>query len=240
VADVIAPTRVPTRPTSSRGSQCSPKIDWTPSSPPAAITSSAPPGMTSSAGWNTSRTRPGSSGADASASPAAMSMVVWASWPQACAAPGTPDAYGSPVSSVSGSASMSARSATQRSPVPTSQVSPVPLSKILGRSPAADNSPATSSVVANSRRDSSGLAWMCRYQASTSSALRVSHSSNHAGPRPAPMSSTVGILTPLSVMSTPTSSAATSSRSLDIPDRESSTVTRSSMCRTVNLVIAMR
>jgi hypothetical protein len=51
----MAPTRVPTRPTSSRGSQCRPKIESTPSTPPAAITSSAPPGMTSSAGWKINR-----------------------------------------------------------------------------------------------------------------------------------------------------------------------------------------
>ena len=59
-APVIGPTRRPTCPTSSDGSQCRPKAWVTSSSAPAAITSSAPPGMTSSAGWNSSRTRPAS------------------------------------------------------------------------------------------------------------------------------------------------------------------------------------
>ena len=48
--------------------------------------------MTSSAGWKSSRTRPGSSPAactSARASPAPSSAVVWTSWPQAWATPGT-------------------------------------------------------------------------------------------------------------------------------------------------------
>ena len=60
---MIAPARRPTVPTSDEGSQCSANARSTPSRPPAAITSSAPPGMTSSAGWKTSRTRPGSDAA---------------------------------------------------------------------------------------------------------------------------------------------------------------------------------
>ena len=113
---MIGPTRVPILPTSSRGSQCSAKIRSTPSIAPSATTSIAPPGCTSSAGWKISRTRPGSPGADASASPAPSSIAVCASCPQACMTPWTVEAKGRPVSSVSGSASMSARNATHRSP----------------------------------------------------------------------------------------------------------------------------
>ena len=50
-AEVIGPTRVPSLPTSSRGSQCSAKIRSTPSMAPSATMSIAPPGCTSSAGW---------------------------------------------------------------------------------------------------------------------------------------------------------------------------------------------
>ena len=60
-AAVIGPLRRPTWPTSSVGSQCSASASAARLAPgPASITSSAPPGMTSSAGWKTSRTRPGS------------------------------------------------------------------------------------------------------------------------------------------------------------------------------------
>ena len=58
-------------------------------------------------------TVPGSSACRALSSLAApASMAVCRSWPQACIAPGIADAYGSPVSSVTGSASMSPRSST--------------------------------------------------------------------------------------------------------------------------------
>ena len=60
-APVSGPSRSPTCPTSTVGSQCRLKIRSTPSSAPAAIRSRAPPGMTSSAGWKSSRTRPCSS-----------------------------------------------------------------------------------------------------------------------------------------------------------------------------------
>ena len=223
VAEVMAPTRVPTMPTGRRGSQCRPKI-WStpPSRAPEAITSSAPPGMTSSAGWKISRMRPGSSGAEARARAVASRIVVWASCPQAWQAPSTVDEWGRPVASVSGRASMSARSATHRSPVPMSQIRPVPVAMISGLRPAALSRPATSSVVPNSWRDSSGWACRCRNQASTSAALAVSHSSSQSGPRPAPRSGTVGILTPLSVNST----SEPPPGSLGASGRESRTVTR--------------
>src|ERR1700685_3883516 len=56
-------------------------------------------------------TVPGSSACLAHSSRAApASMAVCRSWPQACIAPGIREAYGRPVSSVTGSASMSPRS----------------------------------------------------------------------------------------------------------------------------------
>ena len=61
-APVIGPSRSPTWPTSRVGSQCRQKICSTPSRAPSVDQAQvAPPGMTSSAGWNSSRTRPGSS-----------------------------------------------------------------------------------------------------------------------------------------------------------------------------------
>lgn len=59
-ADVIAPTRTPTWPTRSFGSQCTAKIRSTPSSAPNSMTSGAPPTMTSSAGWKMNRNGTGS------------------------------------------------------------------------------------------------------------------------------------------------------------------------------------
>jgi len=58
--------------------------------------------------------------------------AVWPSCPQACITPGVPDAKGASSSSVSGSASMSARQATVRpgrSPcsTPTTPVPPTPV-----------------------------------------------------------------------------------------------------------------
>ena len=105
---------IATRPTASRGSQCSAKIRDTPVSTPAAIASIAPPGISSSAAWKISRTPTGSSGTDASASAAPSRIAVCASWPQACATLGIVDVYGAPVRSAIGSASMSARSAIRR------------------------------------------------------------------------------------------------------------------------------
>ena len=71
------------------------------------------PAKPSSPGWNMKITVPGSSACRALSSFAApASMAVCRSWPQACIVPGMADAYGSPVSSVTGSASMSPRSST--------------------------------------------------------------------------------------------------------------------------------
>ena len=89
------------------------------------MASIAPPGISSSAAWKISRTPTGSSGTDASASAVPSSTAVCASWPQACATLGTTEAYGAPVRSAIGNASMSARSA-MRGPCsgPKSQIKP--------------------------------------------------------------------------------------------------------------------
>ena len=57
---VSGPSRSPTWPTSTPGSQCSAKTRSTSSRAPFSRRCSAPPGITSSAGWNSSRTRPDS------------------------------------------------------------------------------------------------------------------------------------------------------------------------------------
>ena len=148
----------------------------------------APPGCISSAGWKISRTRPGRSGAAASASPAPSSIAVCASCPQACMTPSTVDANGRPVSSCSGSASRSARRATQRSPKPTSQTSPAPPGRVRGSSPAAISAAATSAVVRRSARPSSGTACSDRRQPTSRPRAAASQESSQAGPLPAPRS----------------------------------------------------
>ena len=110
-ADVMGPGLIATLPTSSRGSQCSAKIRDTPVIAPAAMASMAPPGINSSAAWKINRTPTGSSGTDANASAVPSRIAVCASCPQAWATFGIVDAYGAPVRSAMGSASMSARSA---------------------------------------------------------------------------------------------------------------------------------
>ena len=71
------------------------------------------PAWPSSPGWNMKITVPGRSACRAQSSRAApASMAVCRSCPQACITPGTVEAYGSPVASVTGSASMSPRSST--------------------------------------------------------------------------------------------------------------------------------
>ena len=169
-AEVIGPGMIATRPTDSRGSQCSAKIRDTPSSAPAAIASIAPPGINSSAAWKISRTPTGSSGAAASADAAPSSIAVWASCPQACATFGTVEAYGAPVRSAIGSASMSARNAMRGAcSGPKSQVNPVPPGSTFGFSPASTSRSATNWVVANSWRPNSGWRWMCRRHSTRSS-----------------------------------------------------------------------
>ena len=87
---------------------------------------------------------------------------------------------------------MSARSATQRSPRPTSQTRPVPPGRMRGSRPAAVSRWPTSAVVRCSARPSSGAACSARRQATTSDRCSASHESSQAGPLPAPMSTTAG------------------------------------------------
>ena len=87
---MIAPTRTPTWPTRSFGSQCTAKMRSTPLRAPNSMTSGAPPSMTSSAGWKMKRNGTGSSWSRAySAIATAVPSViaVWKSWPQACMTP---------------------------------------------------------------------------------------------------------------------------------------------------------
>ncbi len=131
----------------------------------------APPGITSSAGWKMSRTPPGSSPCSctsASASAAPTRAVVCTSWPQAWATPAVRLAQGSSVTSWTGSASMSARSATIRSLSPRSATKPVSGSRRT-RQPACSTLAAASAVVRVSAQESSGCWWMSR-RSSTSSA----------------------------------------------------------------------
>ena len=102
----------------------------------------------------------------ASASPAPSTIAVCTSCPQACRRPRTVDANGRSVASCSGSASMSARSATQRSPRPTSQTRPVPPGRVRGSRPAARQQRARRTRwCACSARPSSGSACSARRQA---------------------------------------------------------------------------
>ena len=88
-------------------------IASTPSSAPAAMSSRAPPGGVSSACWNMKRISPRSSLRLATnVCATARRMAVCMSCPQACMTPGRVDANSTSLSSVIGSASMSARSAS--------------------------------------------------------------------------------------------------------------------------------
>src|SRR4051812_30398311 len=139
----------------------------TPSSTPWLIRWRAPPGMVSSAGCSTSRMRPPSiplrcSSVIACAAPSRQ--ATWASWPQACATPSTVLTQGSAVSSATGSASMSARSATVRSPSPSSATRPERgIGVTVQPSPA--RRCAHSRVVRSSSHERSG--WACRSRRSS-------------------------------------------------------------------------
>ena len=79
---------------------------------PAATMGAAPPTV-SSAGWNSSRTLPRRrSFMPLSSFAAASWMAMWQSWPQACIQPSCSERKSQPSGSVTGRASMSARSAT--------------------------------------------------------------------------------------------------------------------------------
>ena len=122
-ADVIAPIRVPTWPTSTLGSQCRANIRGTPSRTPWRSTVRAPPGSCSSAGWKTIRTVPAMCAVrcrSASTLATPTITVAWMSCPQECATPSLTEEYSRPVPSWIGSASMSARRPTPIGPCPMS------------------------------------------------------------------------------------------------------------------------
>ena len=115
------------------------------------MTSWEPPGKTSSAGWKISRTRPPRSPARSNARATPSSTVRCRSWPQAWDTSGNVEENGSPVASRMGSASMSARSPTSRSPDPTSAMTPVPDGRTAALMPSASSMRMISAVVADSR-----------------------------------------------------------------------------------------
>ena len=120
--------------------------------------SRAPP-TPSSAGWKMKLTVPLKLRVSARYFAAPSSIVVWPSWPQACIRPGFWLAYGNPVASRIGSASMSARSPTEAWPLPlrntpTTPVLPTPRCTSM---PHSSSFRATRSAVRYSSSPSSGM-----------------------------------------------------------------------------------
>lgn len=172
------PTENPTWPTSMSAKLCSPKIalgagsSSTPSATIIRAPPSSPGGGPSSAGWKMNLTAPGSSSRiEASTDATPSCTATWMSCPQAWLTPTswpryvvrTVDLKGNGVSSVTGSASMSARTATTgpgRPPrrMPTTPVCATPVR--TSSKPSARRWSATSSAVLNSRLPSSGFWWM--------------------------------------------------------------------------------
>ena len=107
---------------------------------------------------------------------------MWASWPQACMTPVcwplkvvvAVEANGRPVCSVTGNASMSARSATfgPGSAPSTTAVTPWWAIPVRTSSPSARRCSATLAEVCSSRLDSSGCWWNQRRSSTTSAATR--------------------------------------------------------------------
>ena len=130
------------------------------------------PAKPSSPGWNMKITVPGTSSCRAQSSLAApASMAVCRSWPQACIAPGIADAYGSPVSSVTGSASMSPRSSTtgpepERRPPRSTAVTELTAVPVLTSSGSPASASSTLRCVFGRSRPISGSEWIaCRSSA---------------------------------------------------------------------------
>ncbi|CDN41596.1 hypothetical protein BN871_AI_01070 [Paenibacillus sp. P22] len=172
---------MPTVPTGRSGLLCSPTTADTLLSAPLAMTLPAPVAF-SSAGWNSRRTVPGSSASRSlSRSAAPIAAAVWKSWPQACILPGCSEAYGNPVSSWIGSASISARTATtgpSRRP-PISAMRPVRSGYSSAiRMPAACSHPRMRRVVSTSSCDSSGCRWSSLRIATSSSSSSAALSLN--------------------------------------------------------------
>ena len=138
------------------------------------------PAATSSAGWKTAISVPCQAFLSAASNALApASQVTCMSWPQACitgvsfpsaSVAVTVLAYGRPVSSLTGSASMSARSITVGpSPFFSSPTTPVPPTPSVTSNPAAFSRSAAKPAVRFSCSDSSGWLWMSLYSASRSS-----------------------------------------------------------------------
>ena len=119
---IVGPPRHVSQPVGSIDVMCRANAPVTGDGEPSARggTSSSPsssmkraPCSPSSPGWNMNSTRPASSPARSASSRAApTSIAVWVSWPQACILSSCVDENSSPVSSVSGRASMSPRNST--------------------------------------------------------------------------------------------------------------------------------
>ena len=127
----------------------------------------APP-SSSSAGWKMKTAVPGSSARRAARiSARVIAMAVWPSCPQACITPAVPEVNGASRSSVTGSASISARQAIVRpglSPRRT-PTTPVRARPVRTSSPAACSRSATIPAVRCSLNDSSGCRWKSRRSA---------------------------------------------------------------------------
>lgn len=164
-AAVMAPVLVPTCPAGRVGSQWSATAWSTPSRAPSSMAKDAPPGTTSSAGWNSSLTFPGKvcpmSRRAFSASPAPSTTAACTSCPQAWHAPGTLDLYETSFSSSTGRASMSARRRVSGPGAPPSRSATSPLlESSRGSRPAVSSLSARSRVVRTSFHEVSG--WACR------------------------------------------------------------------------------
>mmetsp|Transcript_28647 Transcript_28647/g.93591 ORF Transcript_28647/g.93591 Transcript_28647/m.93591 type:complete len:263 (+) Transcript_28647:436-1224(+) len=166
-AAIAVPARTPMRPgvqmsftSPQRGATCSPNAaPADPSAPSSSIRSApAPP---SSAGWKMSRTSPGSSASCAlSIRAAPSSIVMCASCPHACILPEFVEWKSTSVlSSWTGNASMSARSATEGPPffAPIVATTPVSATGNSYETPSASSSRLISAEVLNSSKRSSGM-----------------------------------------------------------------------------------
>ena len=185
-AAMVGPARTPMSPTCRLAQTCRPSTasGLKSRNRPSSIISFAPAvspavGGPSSAGWNTNITSPGRSAFifdSASATPSRIATCM--SWPQACITPTgwpryvlfTVEANGNPVCSVTGSASMSARSAMRGPGLPpfrmaTTPVWPMP---VFGSSPNARSLSATICAVRVSWLPSSGCWWKSRRHATMS------------------------------------------------------------------------
>ena len=133
---------------------------------PTSTSSFAPPGRVSSLCWKISLTVPAKSSLCLQSSFAVPSSIATCmSCPQACIMPGSSLLYGSPVSSVTGSASISARNATHLpDPLPPwiSPMTAVGTGDWISSTPSSASFSRISFEVRNSFRPISGCRWMVR------------------------------------------------------------------------------